>query len=170
MISIRNARQHEVSALADIGMLAWEQAVLGVADLDALRENARNAFAAFLSRHWSTVIAAELDGVLAGWAAREAMDEEITDLWVAPQAQRQGIGSALLSAVEAEMVEASHEAAGLQTHARNALALSFFRKHGYSVSWLSVAYSPKLDRDVESIGLRRNLVEDEPLGYGSNGF
>jgi ribosomal-protein-alanine N-acetyltransferase len=58
----------------------------------------------------------------------------------------------------------------LQTHARNIAAVAFFQKHGYSVNWLSVDYSPRLDRNVESIGLRRQLVADLPIGYGPGGF
>ncbi|MDF1634842.1 GNAT family N-acetyltransferase [Mycoplana sp. MJR14] len=170
MTTIRYAHGDDVPALAEIGMRAWEQAVTGVADLNALRDNARLAFLQFLSANWVKVIVAEDGGRIAGWAAREKLDEEITDLWVDPSMQRRGIGTALLAAVEDEMRGADHEAATLQTHARNAAALAFFRKRDYAVSWLSVAYSPKLDRNVESVGLRRQLVEDTPIGYGPGGF
>ena len=36
----------------------------------------------------------------------------------------------------------------IKTHAQNAQAIGFFRKHGYAVNALSTAYAPKLDRDV----------------------
>lgn len=170
MITIRYATADDVPALVAIGLRAWEQAATGVADLEALRENARIAFLRFLSVNWITVSLAESGGHVAGWAARERMDEEITDLWVEPSAQRQGVGTALLAALEHEMRRAGHEAAGLQTHARNAPALAFFGKHGYSINWLSVAYSPRLDRDVESVGMRRQFVEDQGSGYGPGGF
>ncbi|MDR6759010.1 ribosomal-protein-alanine N-acetyltransferase [Mycoplana sp. BE70] len=169
MITIRSATTDDVPALAEIGLRAWEQAATSVADLDALRDNAREAFLQFLAAKWVTVIVAE-GGTIAGWAAREKMDEEITDLWVNPAAQRQGVGTALLATLEDEMRRSGFEAADLQTHARNAPALAFFRKQGYAVNWLSVTYSPKLDRDVESVGLRRQLVDDQPIGYGPGGF
>ncbi|MDX3929022.1 MAG: GNAT family N-acetyltransferase [Shinella sp.] len=170
MITIRHAREDDILPLTDIGMRAWEQAVAEVADLDALRENARNAFLVFLANQWVSVVVAEKDGIAAGWAAREELDDQITDLWVDPSRQRIGVGAALLDAVEQEILAADYEISGLQTHARNAPALAFFGKHGYSVRWLSVAYSPKLDRDVESVGLHRRLVADEPVGYGPGGF
>ena len=113
------------------------------------RDNAREAFLQFLAANWLTVTVAGAGGIIAGWAAREKMDEEITDLWVDPAMQRRGIGTALLlAALEDEMRRSGFETADLQTHARNAPALAFFRKHGYAVNWLSVTYSPKLDRDV----------------------
>ena len=170
MITVRNALEEDVPGLIEIGVRAWEQAVTGAVDLQMRREHARNAFQQFLANHWLRVTLAEADGVPAGWASREALDDEITDLWVDPPRQRKGLGAALLAAMEAEIVAADFEAARLQTHARNSAAVGFFQKHGYSVSWLSVDYSPRLDRDVESIGLHRQLVADEPVGYGPGGF
>ena len=170
MITVRNALQDDVPALVAIGVRAWEQAVVGVADLQVRLDHARNAFQQFLANRWLRVSVAEFDGLTAGWASREALDDEISDLWIVPLQQRKGLGSALLAAMEAEIVAAGFEAARLQTHARNVAAVGFFQKHGYSVNWLSVDYSPRLDRDIESVGLRRQLVADEPIGYGPGGF
>jgi ribosomal-protein-alanine N-acetyltransferase len=54
----------------------------------------------------------------------------------------------------------------MQTHSGNSEAIGFFRKHGYSIHWLSVAYNPKLDRDVPSVGLTKQLVSDNQGAYG----
>lgn len=170
MVTVRNALEEDVPALVEIGVRAWEQAVVGVADLQVRREYARNAFQQFLGGHWLRASVVDLAGGPAGWAAREALDDEISDLWVDPPQQKKGVGAALLAAMEAEIVAAGFEAARLQTHARNTAAVGFFQKHGYSVNWLSIDYSERLDRDVESVGLRRQLVADEPIGYGPGGF
>ena len=170
MITVRNAREDDVADLVEIGVRAWEQAVVGVADLQVRRDHARNAFQQFLADKWLRVSVAEIEGVLAGWASREALDDEISDLWIDPPQQKKGLGAALLAAMEAEIVAAGFEAARLQTHARNTAAVGFFQKHGYAVNWLSIDYSERLDRDVESVGLRRQLVADEPIGYGPGGF
>jgi len=170
MITVRNAREDDVPELIAIGVRAWGQAVVGVADLQVRSEHARNAFQQFLTEKWLRVSVVEAEGVLAGWASREALDDEISDLWVDPPQQKRGLGAALLAAMEEEIVKAGFEAARLQTHARNTAAVGFFQKHGYSVNWLSIDYSERLDRDVESVGLRRQLVADEPIGYGPGGF
>ena len=170
MITVRNAREEDVAVLIEIGVRAWEQAVSGVADLQVRSDHARNAFQQFLANRWLRVSVAEFDGHIAGWAAREALDDEISDLWIIPPQQRKGLGSALLAAMEAEIVAAGFEAARLQTHARNVAAVGFFQKNGYAVNWLSVDYSPRLDRDIESVGLRRQLIADEPIAYGPGGF
>jgi len=55
----------------------------------------------------------------------------------------------------------------IETHAQNNEAIGFFEKHGYAIHWLSVAYSPKIDRDVQSVGLSKLLVEAAPsVSYG----
>ena len=106
MITVRNAREEDVAVLVEIGVRAWEQAVSGVADLQVRSDHARNAFQQFLANRWLRVSVAEFDGHIAGWAAREALDDEISDLWIIPPQQRKGLGSALLAAMEAEIVAA----------------------------------------------------------------
>lgn len=170
MIVTRNARANDVPLLVAIGIAAWAQAAAGVTDLAALRENALLAFRRFLVDHWLQVTVAEQSGVIAGWGAREALDDEITDLWVDPARQGAGVGGALLGALEADIAAAGHDAVRLQTHARNEAAVRFFRNRDYQVHWLSVAWSARLDRDIESIGLRRWLRQERPDGYGPGGF
>jgi ribosomal-protein-alanine N-acetyltransferase len=46
------------------------------------------------------------------------------------------------------------------------VAINFFQKHGYSVSWLSSNYAPKLDRDVQSVGLSKSLIPEVADTYG----
>ena len=170
MITLRNARQEDIPLLTGIGVAAWAQAATGLADLAALRENARIAFERFLVAHWLRANVAEQGGAILGWAAREALDDEISDLWVDPARQRLGAGTALVAALETEIAAAGFEAARLQTHAHNDRAIAFFRNRGYGVHWLSVSWSPRLDRDIESVGLSKRLVADEPFGYGPDGF
>lgn len=166
MITIRSARLDEAAILTDIGFRAWEKAMIPVGETKAMVENARMAFANFTRTGWLTISVVEVNGDAAGWAAREELDENITDFWIDPDFQRQGLGTALLEEVEKEILRQGFTKATLETHAKNGEAVDFFEKHGYAVHWLTVAYNPKLDRDVQTIGLSKPLVEDEPGGYG----
>jgi len=159
MIIVRLARENEVPALAAIGLDAWEKAVSGVADAQAMRQVAELSFLSFLRSKWFSVGVIEHGGVIAGWGAREDDDGTISDLWIEPSMQRQGLGSALLADLEERIVAGGFEAAIIRTHAQNDKAIGFFRKHGYAISSLSTAYAPKLDRDVESVGMTKMLVE-----------
>ncbi len=166
MIFVRTAREAEVAFLSAVGLRAWEQAVLGLADVGRMRGVAEQAFLSFLRTHWSATSVIEHDGTPVGWAACEDRDGAISDLWIDPGVQGAGIGSRLLEHMEAEIVRAGFDFATTKTHAQNARAIGFFKKHGYSVNWLSTTYSAKLDRDVESVGLTKRLTVDELTGYG----
>lgn len=166
MISIRSARQDEAPVLAEVGLRAWESAMNGVDDSTVLRQAAEAAFHTFTANHWLTISVVEEDGVIAGWAARERLDETITDFWIDPLWQHRGLGTALLASLEADIRHQGFDTARLETHARNS-AVAFFEKHGYTVHWLTVSYSPKLDRDVETVGLSKSLENGEDDGlYG----
>lgn len=163
---IRHARQDEVGALTAIGLRAWEGAVVGLADVGRMRHLAENAFADFLSNHWLAVSLIEVDGNARGWCARENFDEVISDLWIDPEAQGHGFGGHLLADIERRISSDGFEAVKTKTHAQNTAAIGFFRKHGYGVSCLSTAYAPKLDRDVEFIGLSKPLAAADPELHG----
>jgi ribosomal-protein-alanine N-acetyltransferase len=166
MITIRNAREDEVDAVSDIGLRAWEGAMALVGDADDMRERAHAAFRDFARSSWLTITLVELNGQPVGWGAREQLDELITDFWIDPPFQRQGLGQRLLAQIESDILRQGLDAARLETHAQNKHALSFFQKSGYRVSWLSVAYSPKIDRDVQSVGLQKQLTHLAGTGYG----
>jgi ribosomal-protein-alanine N-acetyltransferase len=159
MMIVRLARENEVPVLATIGLNAWERAVSGVADAQAMRRVAELSFLSFLRSRWFSVSVVENSGIVTGWAAREDNDGAISDLWIEPSLQRNGLGSSLLADLEHRILADGFEAAVIKTHAQNAPAIGFFRKHGYAISSLSTAYAPKLDRDVESVGMTKMFAE-----------
>nr|WP_316653625.1 GNAT family N-acetyltransferase [uncultured Gellertiella sp.] len=166
MITVRDARGEDCEVLAEIGLRAWESAMSKIGETASMLSSARLAFRNFTSHFWLTITVVERSGTIAGWASRERLDETISDFWIDPPFQRQGLGHALLAAVEAEMVRQGLDKAAVQTHARNNRAVAFFEAEGYAIHWLSVAYSPKIDRDVESVGLSKQLVPETPEPYG----
>ena len=130
-----------------------------------MTSDARSAFSNFVGNSWHAITVVALDSDVVGWAARENLDEKITDFWIDPSCHRQGLGTILLKDVEQRIVENGYTAAHLESHAQNEKAISFFQRHGYGVCWFSMKYSPRLDRDVQSIGLRKQLVETKVENY-----
>lgn len=168
MATIRNAREDETDILSEVGFRAWEKAMNAIGEMTDMRASARGAFQNFTRSSWLTITVVEQGGTVAGWAAREHLDELISDFWIDPAFQGQGLGRALLGEIEGEIVRQGFEVARVETHAQNVEAVGFFEKHGYAINWLSVAYSPKIDRDVQSVGLSKRLVAEEPETYGSS--
>jgi [ribosomal protein S18]-alanine N-acetyltransferase len=169
MARIRTARAEEASILTEIGLRSWEQAMLTVGDTSSMLENARSAFRNFIRSSPMTITVVEQGAKPVGWGARENLDDKITDFWIDPSHQGFGYSKLLLDALERDIVHRGFEEAHLETHARNKQALSFFQHHGYGVHWLSVVYNPKLDRDVQMVGMSRRLVSTQRDTYGPGG-
>ncbi|MDE1158967.1 MAG: GNAT family N-acetyltransferase [Neorhizobium sp.] len=163
MPTIRNAREDDAEIIAEIGFRAWEKAMVSIGEMAGMRESARNAFQSFAVNSWLTATVIEHFGAIAGWAAREKLDELISDFWIDPSCQGQGLGKALLAEVEAEIVRQGFDIARVETHAGNVEAIGFFEKQDYRIHWFTTAYAPKIDRDVQSVGMSK------PLGSGGDG-
>ncbi|WVT74522.1 GNAT family N-acetyltransferase [Sinorhizobium chiapasense] len=154
---IRHARVGDIERLTAIGIAAWQSAIAGLADSEKMRHVAEASFSRFLSDHWLSVLLIEAEGDIRGWAAREDFDNAISDLWIEPADQGRGFGALLLGEIEHRVVADGFDAVTTRTHARNGRAVTFFRNRGFDVNWLSTAYAPQLDSDVEFIGLRKVL-------------
>lgn len=169
MVQIRSARQEEAYTLAEVGYRAWETAAVGWGEDVETRENVAGAFRRFTAEHWLSIDVAEQATQIVGWSAREKLDNNITDLWVEPAFHRHGIGTKMLLAIEAEMIRVGHTELTTEVHSENNTAVSFFLKNGFRVQWMTTAWSAKLDRDVDTVGLIKDLVDEEddrPQGYG----
>lgn len=161
MTTIRSAREEDAAELAAVGMRAWESAVAGWVDTALMRVNAERAFIDFTQRSYLTIDVAEQGGQVTAWAARENFDNHITDLWVDPIWQGQGIGQRLLQKLEAEIEAQGYEAVRIETHSQNAHAIDFLKRQGYAISWMTAVWSPQLDRDVDTVGLVKPLAAPE---------
>jgi ribosomal-protein-alanine N-acetyltransferase len=166
LIHIRNAREDEAELLSEIGVRAWQKAMAAIGEGDAMVDAARSAFFNFVASSWITATVIEWNGHPAGWAARESLDEKISDFWIDPAFVGHGLGTALLQNIEEDIAVLGFDTAMMQTHSGNSEAISFFQKHGYAIHWLSIAYNPKLDRDVPSVGLSKSLESADDGTYG----
>tara|TARA_A100000171_G_C2110542_1_gene134776 strand:- start:897 stop:1325 length:429 start_codon:yes stop_codon:yes gene_type:complete len=104
------------------------------------------------------ITVAEHDGDLVGWGAREPMSDYISDLWVTPAHQRNGIGRALLAAVEQDIFRAGHDVAVLETHAENGGAIRFYAREGYGIVWRGIKFSRMLGQRIEKVRMEKQLV------------
>ena len=87
----------------------------------------------FARTHTNQVIVAEGDGNLFGFAATEDGDNYISDLWVAPDFEGYGIGTALLSALEEIIADRGYGTARLEVLTDNQRAVSLYRYLGYRI-------------------------------------
>lgn len=155
---VRQARSTDIRTLAALGVIAWEQAFALAGEVTHhLRTNAEVTYFGFCEQSWPIIIVADLDGEVVGWAALEAGQNKITDLWVLPNFQRHGVGSALLLELEQQATTREFDEVHLETHAKNAPALAFFKKHEFTISGLKSVYSPTMDKSVDTLEMRKMI-------------
>jgi len=157
-ILIRSARSNETELLARIGLEAW---LGGIAPLvpdavhrDVLRDN---PFLPFLKTLGPAVLVGEIGDEPAGIGACEKADNTISDIWVAPAFGGRGVGSALIRALEREILGRGHTIARIQVAALNARAFSLYRHLGYLEDWRQVCFDPILKVELEKVGLSKRL-------------
>jgi [ribosomal protein S18]-alanine N-acetyltransferase len=156
-IVVRKARPGEGKALGAIGFAAWAASEFAVNDNGRVDRRALLAdFEKLGEEHPETILVAETGGQLAGWGARENRDHRISDLWIAPEFQGRGIGSALLSALEAEVAALGMDAE-LETLANNKKAIRFYERHGFVVKWRAEKFSSSLGYAIDKVGMNKSL-------------
>jgi ribosomal protein S18 acetylase RimI-like enzyme len=95
----------------------------------------------FLKRSSAISLVAEDDGNIAGFIIADRLRSRraatlighIITIDVLPDARRAGLGSRLLSAAEQELKITGCESVSLEVAVDNAPALTFYKKHGYTI-------------------------------------
>jgi [ribosomal protein S18]-alanine N-acetyltransferase len=130
----------------------------GDGDIEEERDALRLAFQLFCIEACDAITVAEGDGEPLGWAARDPYSAYISDLWIAPQHQRKGIGRALLARLEQDIFRAGHDFSVLETHAENGGAIRFYVREGYGIVWRGVKFSKLLGQRIEKVRMEKQLV------------
>lgn len=158
-ITVRKARPGEGRALGAIGFAAWADSQFAVNDAGRVDRRALLIdFEKLGQEQPETILLAEVEGRLAGWGAREDRDQRISDLWVAPDFQGRGVGTALLGALEAEIALLGLAMAELETLAANTKAIRFYERHGFVVAWRGEKFSNSLGYAIDKVGMNKSLT------------
>jgi ribosomal-protein-alanine N-acetyltransferase len=158
-VTVRRATAAEAAVLGDVGFAAWADSAF--ANVDAGRVDRHKLLADFRSfglTHASRTLVAARGPEILGWGAREGDDACISDLWVAPGHQGQGIGGRLLAALVDEVAAAGHAVATLETLASNSTAITFYQTHGFIVSWRREKFSSTLGYAIDKVGMNKSLT------------
>ena len=126
-VRIRGARAHEAGALTRLAIAAKASWGYPAEWLDRWRDEL-TITPAYLRSH-RVLVAEDSEGIVLGMIAVEVEDEraEIAHLWIRPDAQRRGVGAALLrAAVAAAPPVPLHVTSDPQ-------AVEFYRRHGARV-------------------------------------
>lgn len=163
-LTLRRASIAEADRLGELAFAAWdssmEQILKGEDDdaMEAERQALLLSFQLFCINASPAITVADKDGLPAGWSARDPMTAYISDLWVSPGHQGQGVGRALLSAIEQDIFRSGFDISVLETHAENGGAIRFYAREGYGVVWRGVKFSKMLGQRIEKVRMEKQLV------------
>lgn len=153
-------RDLDWEALGSLAFASWQQSEFGAQDAGRCdREKLFAEFCTFCRDKLETMHVATIGDVPVGWGAREFSDNVISDLWVAPFAQSQGVGAALLAALEEVIANAGYTFVELETSAGNTGAVRFYERNGYIPVWRGMKFSASLNYELDKIRFRKALPE-----------
>ncbi|MGI9480280.1 MAG: GNAT family N-acetyltransferase [Hyphomicrobiaceae bacterium] len=151
--SIRPARVEDTRRIGAVGHQAWLKGISPHVCPEVRERIAPKTFELFARTHTIQVIVAEGDGNLFGFAATEDGDNYISDLWVAPDFEGYGVGTALLSALEEIIADRGYGTARLEVLTDNERAVSLYRYLGYGIEWQGMRHD-----EVLLLALRKTLM------------
>ena len=125
-LSLRPATEADVIILVHVARQSWLSAFEGSAPpAFVTRWRTKDSEPAWYARYWPDMTVADLDGTPTGLV--QPAEDEVNGLWVLPDAQGNGVGSALLLEAERQIAAAGHERAWLTCSGFNPRALAFYR-------------------------------------------
>ena len=157
-VTIRHAELRETPKLAKLGFCAWEQSIfrLGPAR-ERSREELMARMADYCRERAQDIIVAERNYEVLGWCSRFPGKAYIPYLFVAPQAQRQGVGGLLLRRMEHMLELEGKHTVQLETPADHVEAVRFYEQQGYHILAMRQAAGRGAHKPFQSVRLEKRL-------------
>lgn len=152
--------------VADIGYSSWLANRLYQEWFDpAVEARARSWLQDWVKDPKCDVVVCVVDDEVAGWGARDNYErpgggaplDYISDLWVNPDTQGRGIGSAILTELMDRMRAEGLQRAQIEVAQANLRALDLYVRQGFRETWRGVKMSETLGLPLPRILLERRL-------------
>ncbi len=156
-MDFREPLASEANALASAAFAAWEKGVGPLVSVAARARMCELDFADFIRENPDQILAAFVDGVAVGYVATEHGDNYISDLWVDPAHEGNGIGSALLDAMVAVVGSRGFDTVTIEVLTDNTRALDLYGRLGYMISWQGMRPDGHLQEPINKTGMFKSL-------------
>lgn len=162
----RTMTEADRTDVADIGYSSWLANRLYQEWFDpAVETRARTWLQNWVTDPKCDVVVCVLDGAVVGWGARDNYDQPgggapldyISDLWVSPDTQGRGIGSAILNELMNRMRAEGLRRAQIEVAQANLRALDLYVRQGFRETWRGVKMSETLGLPLPRILLERTI-------------
>ncbi|MGO7868236.1 N-acetyltransferase family protein [Rhizobium leguminosarum] len=159
-LTIRKIAAADHEAVGTVGFAAWaasdafEDSYL---DPDVITR-VQHEFAIFPEETKGEIVVAERGGTIVGWGARENQPNYVSDLWVHPDHQGNGVGRALLLHLCELMAAEGLATARLDTHAGNKGAIRLYERCGFTIIWRGREFSKSMGVELQKVHLEKRLA------------
>lgn len=154
------------TGVADIGYQSWLANRLYQEWFDpAVEARAQSWLQNWVQSPNCDVVVCVVDDEVVGWGARDNYEhpgggaplDYISDLWVSPEAQGQGIGTALLKELIDRMKAEHLQRARIEVAQANLRAIDLYVRQGFRETWRGVKMSETLGLPLPRILLERPI-------------
>lgn len=149
------AADHDV--VGRVGWDAWRSTGpldRGFAD-PKVAQRVKEAFLRFPSTTNGHVVVAEIGDQVVGWGARDHGSDYISDIWIAPDFHRRGIGMALVEHFSEGIRSEGLRQARIATHQKNFAAIALYKRCGFNIAWQGMERDSILQLEIPRVRLRR---------------
>lgn len=132
-----------------------------------VEDRVRQSFREFAEEPDAEVLIALEEDRVVGWGARDSRDypgdpavgwNYISDLWIDPQWQGRGVGSALLDEFLSRIRAESIDTATIEAVEANLGAIKLYRSKGFVEIWRGEILAPSLGLRVRRVRLEKSLA------------
>ena len=152
-VLVRPAQAADLPQIGFVGYASWVRGIGPHVGPEAHERISEDVFSSFARDCREQILVAELGGRVIGFVATEDGDDYISDLWVSPDSEGQGIGSRLISAVEAIVAARGYAFAEVEVLTANDRALRLYGHLGFET--VSKGYQ---DDSVLGVKLHKTLL------------
>jgi ribosomal-protein-alanine N-acetyltransferase len=158
-LKIRAITEADRKTVGLVGFAAWQSSdAFEESYLDpVVIERVRGEFECFAQDADVDIVVADKDGVVVGWGARGEEPDYISDLWVDPNWQGNGIGRQLIEHFIDQMRRANLHLAKISTHAANGAAIRLYERCGFSIVWRGAQWSQSMRVELQKVRLEKLL-------------
>jgi len=153
--SVGAARISDASQIGEVGHASWQTGIGVHLSQEAQTRITPETFASFARAKPDQIIVARDGGTVLGFSANEDADDYISDLWVSPNHQGRGIGTALLRAIEKSIADRGFAAAEIEVLTRNERAAALYRRLGYETVWQQARHDTVLQMSICKTRMRK---------------
>ncbi len=154
---IRSARSKDIPQIGEVGLASWKRGIGPHLPQSAHEAITTASFADFASACLDQIVVAVKDDRVLGFIATEQADNFITDLWIDPDCESSGLGTALVEEAERRIAARGYHTAEISVLLQNERALGLYHHMKYEDVHEGTRFDKTMQCEIKYIRLRKHL-------------